>query len=247
MSVQEFRGENAVEEVVLSNGSIIKADLVFLNIGAKPDTVLAKRAKLDITPRGNISIDSFMYTSHPDVLAIGDCASKVDFFTGKESGIMLASVAAREGRIAACNLFNRNFQVKPFGVVSIFSTCIDGVYFGSAGLSEEAAKKSGYRCSAINVEAPDKHPKALPDTKQLKAVFIFDQETGLLLGAQLIGGVQVAEIANIIGFAIQERNTAHQILGKVYGTHPLATSSPNHYIIHVAAREMVKVLGKLNE
>lgn len=242
MGAQEFKGENAVKEVVLSNGEIIKSDLVFLNIGAKPDTELAKRAKLDITFRGSIVVDRFMRTSHPDVLAIGDCASKLDFFTGKESGIMLASVAAREGRIAAGNLFDCNFQLEPFGAVSIFSTFIDGVYFGSAGLSEEGAKRYGYRYSVINVEAPDRHPGALPDTKQLKARFVFAQKTGLLVGAQLIGGRQVAEIINIIGFAIQERNTAYQLLGKVYGTHPLATSSPNHYIIHVAARKMVKTL-----
>jgi len=244
MGVQEFRGENAVKEVVLSNGKIIKADLVFLNIGANPDIELAERAKLDITSMGNIAVDRFMRTSHPDVLAIGDCASKLDFFSGKESKIMLASVAAREGRIAADNLFNCNLQLEPFGVVSIFSTCIDGVYFGSAGLSEEGAKRCGYRCSVVNVETFDRHPKTLPDTNQLKAIFIFAQENGLLLGAQLMGGIQVAEIANIIGFAIQERNTAIQLFGKVYGTHPLATSSPNHYIIHVAARKMVKELRK---
>lgn len=243
-AVEEFRGEGGVEEVVLSSGDIIKADLVFLNVGARPVIELAEKAGLDITSMGSINVDKFMRTSHRDVLAIGDCASKVDLFSGKESRIMLASVAAKEGRIASGNLFESHLQLVSSGIISIFSTCIDGVYFGSAGLSEEEAKRSGYRCNVVGVEAFDRHPKTLPGAKKLTANFIFDQDSGLLLGAQVMGGVQVAEITNIIGFAIQERNTAVQLFGKVYGTHPLATSSPNHYIIHAAAKKMVKILRK---
>jgi NADPH-dependent 2,4-dienoyl-CoA reductase/sulfur reductase-like enzyme len=129
ISIKEFKGNKAIEEVVLSNESTLKADLVLLNVGARPMADLAVNADLKISERGSIVVDRFMETSNPDILAIGDCASKVDFFSGKEGGPLLASVAAREGRIAAANLFEKHIPAEPTGSLSIFTTIVGGNYY----------------------------------------------------------------------------------------------------------------------
>jgi len=241
-SILEFKGNTAIESVILSNKDEIDADLVLLNIGARPMIQLAEKAGIDISARKSIQVDQFMATSNPHIFAIGDCASKFDFFTGKEGSILLASVAAREGRVAAANLFDNNFPAEPAGALSVFATTVNGNSFASAGLSEKCAKRYGYKYKVIYVEAADKHPGTLPNTKQIKAKFIFAEKSGVILGVQLNGGIQVAEIANLIGNAIQEKSTAQDLYAKVFGTHPLSTSSPNHYIVHMAAQKMLKSL-----
>jgi len=238
--VKEFSGEGNVEKVILSNGEILDADLVFLNIGARPLVSIAEEAGIKLSERGSIAVDSFMRTSMKDVFAIGDCAAKRDFFNGNEGGPLLASVGAREGRVAAANLFEANYPMSPEGSVSVFATAVGDSFFSAAGITEEAAKRYGFDYEAINVEASDKHPGTLPGSKPLKGKFIFAKKSGILLGVQLSGNIQVAEITNIMGSAIQNRSTARDLYDKVYGTHPLSTASPNHYIVHVAAQKMMR-------
>ena len=242
--VTEFKGDTKVNSVVLNTGETLEADLVFLSIGVKPVVNLAMDAGLNASPRGGITVDNFMYTSDPNVLAIGDCASKVDLITGKPSGIKLASVAAREGRIAAANLFARNLPVNPVGVTSLFSTCIDGVYLAATGMTQEQLDRENFNYEVVEISTIDRHPVALPDAKEIKGKFIFAKHTGVLLGVQLRGNVQVAEMINFLGYALQNKATAFDLYTINYSSHPLGTSAPTKYITHLAAREMVRKLQK---
>ncbi|MDX9918056.1 MAG: FAD-dependent oxidoreductase [Gudongella sp.] len=237
--VSEFLGDGKVESVLLSTGEKIEADLVFLNIGARPLVSLADEMGLKLTERKSIAVDKFLRTSEKDVMAIGDCAQKRDFFNGNEGGPLLASVAAREGRMAAANLFEANYPLSPEGSVSVFATAVRDNYYSAAGITAEAAARYGYEYEVINVEASDKHPATLPGSRTVKGKFVFAKKSGELLGVQFSGNVQVAEMANMIGYAIQHKSTARDLFDNVYGTHPLSTSSPVHYIIHVAAQKMM--------
>jgi len=65
-------GERKVEGVELADGRIVKATLVIMAAGIKPNAWLAKDAGLEIN-RG-ILVDAGMTTSDSDILAIGECA-----------------------------------------------------------------------------------------------------------------------------------------------------------------------------
>jgi nitrite reductase (NADH) large subunit len=67
-----IRGETRAEAVELADGRQIPASLVVMAAGIRPNTWLAKRAGLDVN-RG-ILVDGGMFTSDPDILAIGECA-----------------------------------------------------------------------------------------------------------------------------------------------------------------------------
>ena len=69
-------------------------------------TITAKpKGDFKIGEKKAIVVDKYQRTSDKDIFAVGDCAEKTDFFTQKQTNIMLASTATTEARIAGANLF----------------------------------------------------------------------------------------------------------------------------------------------
>jgi NADPH-dependent 2,4-dienoyl-CoA reductase/sulfur reductase-like enzyme len=239
VGVQEFKGSNSVENVVLSDGRIIAADLVFMAIGAYPNVELASFANLELDEKKSIKVDKYQHTSNANILAIGDCASKIDIFGNEASNIRLASVAAKEGRNAAINLFNEHPKTAKPGVMNLFSTAIDGKYYAATGMTKIQCESAGYKVIEILTSAGNKHPESLPGNIVTEGKIFFNHEDLMLLGAQLSGDKEVAEMINILGMSIQNKATAYELYNYNYGTHPLGTASPNKYIIHQAAMKAI--------
>jgi len=65
-------GDIAVEGVRFADGTGLDADLVVISIGIRPQVELARAAALDVERA--IVVDDRMVTSHPRVLAVGECA-----------------------------------------------------------------------------------------------------------------------------------------------------------------------------
>ncbi len=240
-AVERLKGNDKVKKVVLNNGEEIDADLVFLSIGAYPNTKLAASCDLTVAKAGVI-VDEFQKTSDNSIFAIGDCASKQDLFSDEYSRVRLASIAAKEGRNAAYNLFENKRILKPIGICNLFSTCIDGKYYAATGMTKEQCKTNGFEVIEILQSAHDKHPITLPNTKKIDGRFFFEKESMLLLGAQLSGPQLVAEVINAIGIAVQNKATAYDIYAYNYASHPMGTASPNKYIMHQAGLKALKVI-----
>ncbi len=123
--VEAILGDEAVSGVRLAGGEVLPADMVILGIGAVPNTELARAAGLELGFRNTIRVDALMRSlTDPNIFACGDCAEKTSFFTGRPVGVMLASIATAEARIAGGNLFSpvhRNC-----GAISVFSTLLNG-------------------------------------------------------------------------------------------------------------------------
>src|SRR3546814_20506575 len=64
-------GEERVRGVRLDDGTEIRADIVVMAVGIRPNLTLAKEAGLQ-TGRGVI-VNDHMVTSDPDILAVGEC------------------------------------------------------------------------------------------------------------------------------------------------------------------------------
>jgi 3-phenylpropionate/trans-cinnamate dioxygenase ferredoxin reductase subunit len=73
--VTEIRGGDHVEEVVTSDGTVYKADLVVAGIGVVPRQEIAEQA--GIKCGDGIIVDAHSRTSDPDVYAVGDVARLV--------------------------------------------------------------------------------------------------------------------------------------------------------------------------
>lgn len=234
--VSEILGENGkVKGVKLQNGETIETDGVILSMGYEPNSELAQAAGLKMAQNNFISVDEYMRTSDPDIIAVGDCAEKRNFVTRKQSNVMLASTACAEGRIAGMNLFKLS-AIKTFsGTIAIYSTAIDSHAFGTAGLTEAVAKKEGFDVVTGIFEGMDKHPGKLPGMKKQIVKLIIARESGIIIGGEVIGGVSVGELTNLIGFIIQSRTSVHTLLISQIGTQPLLTGSPAAYPLMKAA------------
>lgn len=233
----KFLGDEKVKGVCFENGEELDVDSVILGIGSLPNTKLAQDAGLDLGKGDGIWVDEYMRTIDQDIFAVGDCAGKRDFYTHKDTPVRLASTATAEARIAGANLYNLKVIRENKGTIAVYSTYVDGLVLGSAGLTENTAQKEGFEIVVGNAEGIDKHPAALPGANKLKVKLIFSKQSGILMGGQVSGGISAGEMINIIGMAIQQRVSLTELETLQMATHPYLTTAPTKYAIVLAAQD----------
>ena len=239
-SVKEIIGKDRVEKVRLSTGEEIQADSIILGTGAVPTTKIAVDAGLEIGMGKGIWVDEYMRTTDPDIFAVGDCAGKRDFYTRKDAAVMLASTATAEARIAGANLYKLQVIRENKGTIAIYSTYVDGLVMGSAGLTEGTAKKENFDIVTGASQTIDKHPGTLPGAHTVNVKLIFSRKSGIILGGQVTGGPCCGELINIIGMAIQQRVSYTELETLQMATHPFVTAAPTMYPIVLAALDASK-------
>ncbi|NLK64677.1 MAG: FAD-dependent oxidoreductase [Tissierellia bacterium] len=169
--------------VVLDKGSLVKADMVLLATGAKPNVTLAKNMGVDIGITGAIKVDKHMKTNIDDVYSCGDCIEMYSFINGAPLYRPLGSTANKTGTIAGSNVIGTKEEFK-----GILGTAIYRVFdltVGMTGFSEEEAIKHGYNVVTITDIRANK-----PEYMGGKPIIIkalAEKETGRLLGAQMVG------------------------------------------------------------
>ena len=239
--VEAITGDNKVSGVKLSGGEELKADMVILGVGARPNSELAEKAGLQLGPTKAIQVDNYMRTvTDANIFACGDCAEKHSSFSGRLSRLMLASIATAEARIAGANLFDT--RCSNCGVIGVFTTIIGERAFGCAGLTEAVAKQEGFEVVTGESAAVDRHPGSMPGAVPTKVKLIFAKDNGLLVGGGVSGGRSVGELMNVISACIQHRMTAYEVSLFQMGTHPALTASPIAYQLTNAAELAVAKL-----
>lgn len=239
--VKEILGtDGKVSGVLLNNGDILEADGVILSTGYQPNVELAEKAGIRINSFGSIKVNEYMRTENQDVFAVGDCAEKFSFITRTLKGLMLASTACAEGRIAGMNLYRLSVVRSFGGTIAIFSTSFGDISFAAAGVTENLAKERGFDIVTGVFEGIDKHPGTLPNTHKQLIKLIVARESGILLGGEIIGGPSTGELINLIGLAIENRMTVESIMTSQVGTHPLLTAAPTAYPLIKAAEIAAK-------
>jgi NADH oxidase (H2O2-forming) len=240
--VEEIIGKDRVEKVRFSNGKEIPFEAIILGIGSRPNVKLAVDAGLDLGKGKGIWADEYMRTSDFDIYAVGDCVGKRDFYTRRDTAVMLASTATAEARIAGANLYQIKVVRENKGTIAIYSTYIDGMVLGSAGLTEKTARQEGFEIVVSSIDGFDKHPASLPGACKGKIKLIFSRQSGIILGGQISCGMACAQMINIIGIAIQKRMSFTELETLQIATHPYLTSAPTMYPIILAAQD---VYGKI--
>ncbi|MDD5173745.1 MAG: FAD-dependent oxidoreductase [Candidatus Omnitrophica bacterium] len=236
--VEEIIGQVKVEKVRFEKGTELPIDGVILGVGTRPNVKLAVDAGLEVGACKGILTDEYMRTSvDPDIFAIGDCSCKRDFYTRKAIPVMLASTATAEARIAGANLYQIKVVRENKGTIAIYSTYIDELVLGSAGLTEKTARDEGFEIVVSSIDGVDKHPVSLPGACKGKVKLIFSKQSGIILGGQVSCGMSCAQMINVIGIAIQKRMSCTELETLQIATHPYLTSAPTMYPIILAAQD----------
>lgn len=210
------RGITAIEQaggrvtgVTLSDGARVRADLVLLSVGVRPNVALAADAGLAIGHSGGIATDAFMRTSDPDIYAVGDAAEYGFGPTGVRRRVPLAGIANRTGRLAGQHAATGASRSAPVAwgtsVVRVF-----GYAAGMAGLSLRAARQAGFDARDAHIVSYH-HSSYYPGAAPLAVKLVYESATGLVLGAQAVGAAGVDKRLDVIATLIHFRGTVEDL------------------------------------
>ncbi len=207
-AVKSLKDTNACTIVELSSGRSLKADMVIMGIGVKPESKLAVGAGIKLGKTGGILVDDNMRTSDPDIYAVGDAVEVKDYISGSPALIPLAGPANKQGRIAAnniCGIEEKYEGTQGTSIVKVFDITV-----AITGNNEKILKRNN-----MNYEKSFTHsgshagyyPGAIPMTIKL----IFDSKNGKILGAQIIGYEGVDKRIDVIATAIRAGMTVYDL------------------------------------
>ena len=235
--VKGFEGDRRVKRVITEEGEI-ESELVLVFIGFLPNSRLALEGGIKTDSRGFIEVDSFLRTSADNVLAAGNCIAHKSLIDGKTIPAMLASVSARDGRIAALNTSGP--QVKDEGIVPAGLTEVGGKFYGFAGYTEKLLERNGFRFKALSVSTTDAYPGALPGCNPLKVKLYFT-ERGLLVGGEFSGKSRgVWSLVETAARLIEGRKKAWEVAALLTTAFPPSTPPPLLQPLQEAAVKFLK-------
>ena len=178
-------GVKAIKDgrVVLNRGEV-KADMVIMSAGVKPETRLARECGIPLNGRGSIIVDSHMRTGVPDIYAVGDAVEVHDFITGQPVFVPLAGPANKQGRIAADNIAGIPSEytgTQGSAVIKLFDMTA-----GATGLNEKGAAAMGLDYDKTYIYSAS-HASYYPGGANMSVKALWDRKTLKLLGAQIVG------------------------------------------------------------
>lgn len=211
--------------IKLENMSI-KADMVILCIGIRPESTLAKEAGLAVNERGYIIVDEKMLTSDENIYALGDAALIENAITGRKAPLALAGPANRQARIVANNIMGMESKYEGFigsSILKIFDYTL-----GMTGLSEKTCKEQNIEYKTMII-SPYSHAKYYPGAKVMTIKVLYragkkkadinneDENTelknctGQILGATVFGKEGIDKVTDILATAIRNKMTAKDL------------------------------------
>lgn len=238
--VEKLTGNNGkITGVSLASGKNLDADMVFMNVGVRPNLELAKDIGLELGQFG-IKVNRFQETSDPDILATGDCVEKINFITQKPTPGQLRGPAVMQGRLAAKRL--AGYDIAFPGVVDAGGCKMFDMTITATGLTEESAAKEGFETISATVDSRSKHAM-IPGMKPWKIKLVFDRKTEKLIGGQIVSHAiaPAREIDTVTAFILSGR-TIRDLTTFTSACNPDISSEPSAEPITVAAEQALQKL-----
>ena len=194
-------------------GDVIEVDQLLVATGREPnsDLIDAERGGLSCHHHGTIVVDEFMRTAVDGVWAIGDVANEYQ----------LKHVANHEATVAFWNIAHPD-DLKRVDYTAVPSAVFSNPQVASVGLTEEQARGLGRDFVVGRRDfGGTAYGWALADETSFAKVIV-DAETGLILGAHIIGP-QAATLIQTLVQAMQFGQTAAEVANEPFWIHPALT------------------------
>lgn len=208
--VERFSRTDGMLNIHLSGGGVIRADMVILSIGVRPNTALAAEAGIRIGEAGGIWVDEFLETSAKDVYAVGDAIEFPHPLTGRPWLNYLANPANRQGRIAADNMASGNRATYEGAIGTSIAKVFD-MTVASTGLAAKRLKMMGIPYVASWTHSGS-HAGYYPGALPLSIKITFDSQSGKLYGGQCVGYDGVDKRIDMIAQTIKKGGTVYDLM-----------------------------------
>jgi mycothione reductase len=191
-------------------GETVEADQLLIATGRRPNSDLLDVAATGVstTDDGYVAVDDYQRTSVDGIYALGDLSSPYE----------LKHVANHEARIVQHNLLHQDEQIEAdhrFVPHAVFSS----PQVASVGLTEQEARERGPKYVTSKQDyAGIAYGWAMEDTTGF-AKLLADPDTGLLLGAHIIGP-QASTVIQPLIQAMSFGLDAHSMARGQYWIHP---------------------------
>ncbi len=238
--VEKILGKNGkVVGVQLASGKVLDADIVFMNVGVRPNIQLAKDIGLEMGQFG-IKVNGFQETSDPNILAGGDCVEKINFITKKPTPGQLRGPAVVQGRLAAKRL--AGYSIEFPGVLDAGGCKMFDMTITATGLTEENAAKEGFETVCAVVDSRSKHGM-IPGMKPWKLKLVFDKKSQQLIGGQIVShAIAPAREIDAVSAFILGGKTISDLTTFTSACNPDISSEPSAEPITIAAEQALQKL-----
>ena len=210
--VASFSEDNLAAFVHLKSGASVRAELVILSIGVRPNSRLAKDAGLALNARGGIVVDDHMRTEDPSIYAVGDVIEVEDFVSKERTMVPLAGPANKQGRILANVLAGREDSYK--GTQGSSVAKVFDLTAASTGANEKTLLRRGLqkgRDYESLIITQNSHAGYYPGAAPMTIKLLWVPESGKLLGAQIVGREGVDKRIDVIGTALRLGGTVSDL------------------------------------
>jgi NADH oxidase (H2O2-forming) len=205
--VDAILGKDKVEGVSVG-GEEVKTDIVVMAAGIRPRTDLIRGLGVELGVTRAIRVNPRMETSVSGLFAAGDCVESQSSITGLPCLYQLGTNAVRQGTTAGINAVG-GYAANPRVICSAVSKIFD-FELGAVGLSEYQAAKVGFQTISASITGRTRAPY-FPGGKEIKVKIIAEPVLGRIMGAQIVGGEDVAQRINMLSVAIQKEMTALEL------------------------------------
>ncbi|HET7017372.1 MAG TPA: NAD(P)H-quinone dehydrogenase [Streptosporangiaceae bacterium] len=212
-------------EVTLASGEKVHGSHCLLTVGMVPltDGLGLDQAKVEVDERGFVKVDRVSRTSAPGVYAAGDC-------TGV---LMLASVAAMQGRIAMWHALGE--AVHPLRLSHVAATIFTEPEIATVGVSQEQVDSGKVRATVVKMPLAT-NARAKMDGFRDGFVKLFARpNSGAVLGGVIVAP-RASELILSLSLAVERQITVDEV-AQTFAVYPSLTGS-----ITEAARRLMEPL-----
>jgi NADPH-dependent 2,4-dienoyl-CoA reductase/sulfur reductase-like enzyme/rhodanese-related sulfurtransferase len=197
--VNEFITEgNKIVGIPTENG-ILPCDFVIMSVGIRPNTEMLVKRGAEVIGNGALKVNHLMETSLPDIYAAGDNASIKNILTGHYDYFPLGTHSNKGGRAAGANAAGGMVHFDgAYGtaIIKLFNYTL-----AKTGITSTVLNKNNisYKTSLIIAGST---PGYYPNKKEMIIELFYEENSGVILGAQIFGEVNVDKRIDVLSTAV---------------------------------------------